>query len=409
MYESLAVIAVFAFIYSVVAGGVEKTVVSGPMVFVTFGLLFGPLGLGMLTFDATNSDLRVLADLTLALILFIDASNINLGILRRSFQIPQRMLVIGLPLIISLGFVVGYLLFDGLTLFELAILATMLAATDAALGKAVITNEAVPANIREGLNVESGLNDGICVPILFLFIALATGTGTEDGSTSLALTLFAKELGIGLMVGLGLTALGTWFIQWCWKQGWISKIWMQLPVVALSVGCFAVAQSLHGSGYVAAFVGGMLFGFIAKRSKHELLHAAEGTGETMALLTWVVFGSAVVGQTYQYFSWQVVLYAVLSLTLIRILPVYLSLSGTGETTESKLFLGWFGPRGLASIVFAIIVLNENLPGGQTLALTVVCTVVLSIFAHGLTANPLAKRIAASWQQAVEKDVENREK
>ena len=164
--------------------------------------------------------------LTLALILFIDASNANLSVLRRSFQIPQRMLAFGLPLIILLGLGVCYLLFDGFTLFELAILATMLAATDAALGKAVITNKAVPANIREGLNVESGLNDGICVPILFLFIALATGTGTQDGSASLALTLFVKEIGIGLIVGLGLTVLGTWLFQWCWKQGWCSEIWM---------------------------------------------------------------------------------------------------------------------------------------------------------------------------------------
>ena len=142
----------------------------------------------------------------------------------------------------------------------------------------------------------------------------------------------------------------------------------------------------------------MLFGFLAKDSKHKLLHAAEGTGETLALITWVVFGSAVVGQTYQYFSWQVVLYAVLSLTVIRMLPVFLSLSGTRETTKSKLFLGWFGPRGLASIVFAIIVLNENLPGGPTLVLTVVCTVILSIFAHGLTANPLARAFAERIQQ-----------
>ena len=395
MYEDLTIIALFTFVYAAAAGGIEKTIVSGPMVFVFFGLLFGPLGLGILDLDVTNTDLRILADLTLAVILFIDASNADLGVLRRSFKIPQRMLVIGLPLVIFLGFAVGYLLFDTLTLLELAILATMLAATDAALGKAVITNQSVPADIREGLNVESGLNDGICVPILFLFIALATGTGTESGGTALALGLFAKEIGIGLVVGLVLTQVGAWLLKWCWNQGWHSKIWAQLPVITLSVSCFGVAQSLHGSGYVAAFVGGILFGYVAKNHKHELLHAAEGTGETLALITWVVFGSAVVGQTYEYFNWQVVLYSVLSLTLIRMLPVFLSLTGTGETTNSKLFLGWFGPRGLASIVFAIIVLNADLPGGETLALTVVCTVILSIFAHGLTANPFARAYANS--------------
>ena len=398
MYENLAVIALFAFLYSSIAGGVEKTIISGPMVFVSFGLLCGPLGFGILNLNVGNIELRMLADLTLALILFIDASNANLSVLKRSFLIPQRMLFIGLPLIILLGFGVAYLIFDELTLFELAILATMLAATDAALGKAVITHDAVPADIQEGLNVESGLNDGICVPILFLFIALASGANSEGGSTSLAVTLIVKEIGIGLLVGLVLTAAGAWFLNWCWKRAWLNDIWLQLPVVMLSLSCFAVAQSLHGSGYVAAFVGGMLFGFLSKRSKHKLLHAAEGTSETLALITWVVFGSAVIGQTYQYFNWQVILYAVLSLTVIRMLPIFISLAGTGKNTGSKLFLGWFGPRGLASIVFAIIVLNENLPGGEIMALTVVCTVLLSIFAHGLTANPLAKIFARQAQQ-----------
>lgn len=390
MYENLAIIAVFAFLYSAIAGRVERTMISGPMVFIVFGLVMGPVGLGILDLEVGNADLRILADLTLALILFIDASNADMSMLKRSYQIPQRMLAIGLPLIILSGFGVGVLIFQELGLFELAILATMLAATDAALGKAVVTNKAVPSHIREGLNAESGLNDGICVPILFVFIALAVGTNVEGSSIDLAIKLVAKEIGIGLVVGLGMTALGVWLLDLCWQRKWISDIWGQLPVVALSVSCFAVAQSLHGSGYIAAFVGGILFGIMAKdSSKHKLLHAAEGTGETLALVTWVVFGAAVVGQSFAYFNWQVLLYSVLSLTLIRMLPIYLSLTGMGVNSTDKLFLGWFGPRGLASIVFAIIVLNENLPGGYTLAMTVVCTVILSVFAHGLTANPLA--------------------
>jgi len=393
VYENLAIIAIFAFLYSAIAGRVERTMISGPMVFIVFGLVMGPVGLGILDLEVGNADLRILADLTLALILFIDASNADMAMLKRSFQIPQRMLAIGLPLIILSGFGVGVLIFQELGLFELAILATMLAATDAALGKAVVTNKAVPSHIREGLNAESGLNDGICVPILFVFIALAVGTDVQESSIDLALKLVAKEIGIGLVVGLGLTALGAWLLDLCWQRGWVTDIWGQLPVVALSVSCFAVAQSLHGSGYIAAFVGGILFGILAKDSRHKLLHAAEGTGETLALVTWVVFGAAVVGQSFAYFSWQVVFYSVLSLTLIRMLPIYLSLAGTGVDSTDKLFLGWFGPRGLASIVFAIIVLNENLPGGYTLAMTVVCTVILSVFAHGLTANPLANTYA----------------
>lgn len=398
MYENLAVIAVFAFFYSAIAGRIERTFVSGPMVFMGFGLALGPLGLGILDIEVGNADLRVLADLTLALVLFIDAANVDMAVLKRNIQIPRKMLALGLPLVILLGFGVAVVIFDNLSLFEMAILATMLAATDAALGKAVVTNEAVPDRVREALNAESGLNDGICVPILFVFIALAVGSNTEGSGVELALKLVAQEIGIGLVVGLGLTALGAWVLKQCWKRGWVTDIWGQIPVVALSMGCFATAQSLHGSGYIAAFVGGLLFGVLTRKDTHALVHAAEGIAETLALFTWVVFGAAVVGQSFAYFSWQIVLYSVLSLTLVRVLPIYLALTGTGEPRDCKLFLGWFGPRGLASIVFAIIVLNENLPGGNTLAMTVVCTVFLSVLAHGLSAKPMSKALAARHER-----------
>jgi NhaP-type Na+/H+ or K+/H+ antiporter len=181
MYVELGILALFIFLYSIVAGRVERSAISGPIVFVIAGFLMGPFGLGWLTGDATNDDLRTLADLTLALILFIDAANADTSILKRQFRIPSRMLLLGLPGVIALGFGLAVLMFDGLSIYEAAILATMLAATDAALGKAVITNKAVPARIREGLNVESGLNDGICVPILLFFIALSV---SGDGYTS---------------------------------------------------------------------------------------------------------------------------------------------------------------------------------------------------------------------------------
>ena len=401
MYVTLAVLAVFVFLYSAVAGGVERTRISGPMVFTIVGLVVGPVGLGWLQPELDNQALRTLADITLALVLFIDAANADLGVVKRTLVIPRRMLILGLPLTIALGFGAGLVVFDQLSLFAVAILATMLAATDAALGKAVITNKAVPSRIREGLNVESGLNDGICVPILFLFIALALGADTGGSSSAFAIKLVAQEVGIGLVVGLGLTAVGARILKFCWNRGWITEIWLQLPVVALSLACFAVAQTLHGSGYVAAFVGGLLFGSYPTSVKHGLLLGAEGTAETLALVTWVMFGSAVVGQSLGFFSWQVVVYAVLSLTIVRMLPMFVSLTGSGESTTSKLFLGWFGPRGLASIVFAIIVLNSGVEGGGVLAMTVVCTVTLSIFAHGLTANPLARILGPRMESRIE--------
>jgi len=394
MYETLAILAIFIFLYSIASGGLERTPINGALIFTAFGLALGPMGLGVLSLDVGKEGLRTLAELTLALVLFTDASNANLGVLKKNIGIPQRLLLIGLPLTILLGFGVGVLVFDGLTLLEIAILATMLAPTDAALGKAVVTNESVPSSIREGLNVESGLNDGICVPILFVFLALVTATGAETSTPVLAMKLVAEEIGIGVAVGVGLTFLASWLGTRFADRGWVTETWRQLPVPALAVACFAVAQWLGGSGFIAAFAGGLLFGGIVKRHKHELLLAAEGTGDTLALITWVVFGAAVVGQSVESFSWEVVLYAVLSLTLIRMLPVFLVLTGMRMQASEKLFMGWFGPRGLASIVFAVIVLNEHLPGGGTIAMTAVCTILLSVVAHGVSANPLVAALAA---------------
>ena len=396
MYENLAIIAAFVFLYSVASGGIERTSINGAIVFTAFGLALGPLGLDILNLSVDKEGVSILAELTLALVLFTDSSNANLGVLKRNFHIPQRLLLIGLPLTILLGFGVGVVLFDGLTLFEIAILATMLAPTDAALGKAVVTDKNVPSTIRESLNVESGLNDGICVPILLLFLALATGTA---GGSVFALDLVAEAIGIGAAVGVVLTLVGVFLIRLCAAQNWITQSWRQLTVVALAVTSFSVAQWLGGSGFIACFVGGLLFGSIETDHKRKLLLAAEGTGDTLALITWVVFGAVVIGRSVDALSWEVVLYAVLSLTVVRMLPVFLSLAGMNLGSGEKLFMGWFGPRGLASIVFAVMVLNDKLPGGDTIAMTVVCTIVLSIIFHGLSAKLLIAALAAKIRRS----------
>ncbi|SHG87812.1 cation:proton antiporter [Ferrimonas marina] len=392
MYQQLAVLTLLLFCYSVVAARVEKSLISGPMLFVFAGVLCGPVGLQWFSGDATQTELRVIADLTLALILFIDAANANLATLRRSYHIPGRMLLLGLPGVLLTGFALALWVFDQMSVYEAAILATILAATDAALGKAVVSNSKVPETLREGLNAESGLNDGLCVPILLVLIALAQGRG-EEGGDLLAITLVAQELGIGLLIGVGLTLLAAAMMRFCYRRGWVTKVWLHISVVAIAVGIFSVAQSLHGSGYIAAFTGGLLFGHLMKEHTHDLLLAAESDGETLALVTWFVFGLAVVGQVLPLFNAQIVLYSLLSLTVIRVLPIFLSLSGSGLTPASRLFLAWFGPRGLASIVFAIIVLNAGLEGGETIAIVVVCTVLMSLIAHGLSANPLVHRLS----------------
>jgi NhaP-type Na+/H+ or K+/H+ antiporter len=349
---------------------------------------------GFLKMDVQAVEIRVIADLTLALVLFIDAANANLSTLRTHAIIPRRMLLIGLPLAIVLGIAAGRVIFPDLGFYEVCLLATMLAATDAALGKGVVTNQAVPARLREGLNVESGLNDGLCVPVLLVFLALATGTTHGEGGTSLALTLVAEEIGIGAAVGIVFAYLAVKILRIALKRGWFTDIWAQIPVVGLALACFATADRLHGSGYIAAFIGGLLFGHMTKRT-HELVKAGEGIAELLAMLTWVIFGAIVVGQSWMGMTWSVLLYSLLSLTVIRMLPNILALTRSGEGWEPKFFLAWFGPRGLASIVFFVIVANADLPGESTMKSVVVCTITLCIVAHGVTANAWAKRMAKS--------------
>jgi len=398
MNEKLAILAIFILLYSMIAGRIERSIVSGPIIFVTAGFLMGPMGLGWFGGFAVRSDLRMLADFTLALFLFIDASNADLSTLKRNFAIPARLLLLGLPGSIALGAVLALMMFSVLTVFEAALLGTMLAATDAVLAKPIVTNPAVPARLREGLNVESGLNDGLCVPVLLVFIELALDAEVKGGNAAMAIRFLAEELGVGLMVGLGLTGLASTLLQACVKRGWATRTWAQVSVIALALSCFEVAQVLHGSGYIAAFTGGLLFGALARRSKREMEISAEVVGDTLSLLTWLLFGIIVIGEVFGQFNGQIFLYTLLSLTVVRMVPVFLALAGSGESMQNKLFIGWFGPRGLASIVFAVIVLDEGLPGSQLIALVVACTVFVSLIAHGVSANPLARRVAEkeSW-------------
>ncbi len=397
MYEYLTILALFLFAYCLVAGRLQRTPISGPILYVLFGLGLSLPFLNLPPHDVPAGTLRALAELTLALVLFTDAANADLTLLRHSSRLPQRLLLAGLPLTILLGFLGALAIFPHLGLFEAAILATMLAPTDAALGQAVVTNKSVPLVIRDGLNVESGLNDGICVPILYVFLALAKDAAGEHGPLLLALRLVLEEIGLGAMAGLGISYAGVLLLRFCARRDWIQKEWRRLSGMALALACFAAAQWAGGSGFIAAFSGGMLFGGLTKQHKEGELVTAESAGDILGLMTWVAFGYAVVSTSLPHFGWSSVLYALLSLTLFRMLPVWLCLRGMRLDAASRLFMGWFGPRGLASIVFAIIVFGDKMPGKDSLLLTTVCTILLSVFAHGITAEPLAAAFAAKEQ------------
>ena len=398
-YQNLAVIAGFIFLYSLLATRLERSRINGALVYVLVGFLCSNYVFNLIDIRIGGEGLKTLAELTLALVLFTDSANTNLSTLRRFETIPIRLLLGGLPLTIAMGIGIGCLIFGDLAFFEIALLATMLAPTDAALGKPVVTNPQVPDSIRESLNVESGLNDGICVPVLLFFLALAVGDTESGQAAGLMARLTLQAIGIGLAVGIIGGSLGSRMVAFFARRNWVAGTWLQLPVIALALLCFASAQWLGGSGFIACFVGGLLFGGMAKRDKQQFLDAAEGVGDALALVTWFVFGAAAIGLTWHQLTWQIFAYALLCLTVVRIIPVFICLFGTKLKFETKLFIGWFGPRGLASIVFIVLVQDKSLPGSGILVTTVTWTILLSVLLHGLSANPLSRFYGTRIDQA----------
>jgi len=315
-------LAAFLLIYSAIADRVERSLISGPILFTAVGLILGPYGLGVVRIEISGDGLRLLAELTLAMALFTDAANADFGIVRRNLGLPERLLLIGLPLTIVLGFLLAAIIFPSLSTLEMALLATMLAPTDAALGKPVVTNPAVPAVTREALNLESGLNDGICVPIVVLLLGLAVGSQIEGGTTVHVARAVIEAIGLGAVIGLALTWLTTLMLRFAERQGWISEHWVEIPIVALAAACFAAAQAVGGSGFIACFVGGLLLSGLGVRRKRELLRGAEHMGEALALVTWVVFGGIVVARMIDRVTSPALFYAALTLTVIRMLPSF---------------------------------------------------------------------------------------
>ncbi|ELV7508733.1 cation:proton antiporter [Aeromonas sp. s11] len=393
LYQNLAVIAAFLLVYSLIAGRFESKLVNGPLLFLLTGWLLGPGGLELLSLSIDSAGIKLLAELTLVIVLFNDAANTNWQVLLANRQLPIRLLLIGLPLTLLCGALFGHWIFPDLPLLEMAILSTILAPTDAALGKAVVSNPAVPAPVREGLNQESGLNDGICVPVLLLLLALIAPTEQHAGTATLAITLMLEEIGIGLLIAFVLTSLTIRLLKISYLNGWQLPLWRQLTMPGLALLCFALAQTLGGSGFIAAFVGGLFIGHRLGEHKHAYMDSCEGYGDLLSVVIWMVFGATLMPILPELLHWQYWLYAIASLTLLRMVPVWLSLIGTGLKPELKLFIGWFGPRGLASIVFAVMVLQNEpaLIGQHPIIATVLCTIILSVILHGLTANPWVER------------------
>ena len=388
---SFVLIALFVLGYGLVSKRLENTMITPPMVFVTLGLVFGTGGLESLGMSVNENVIHVLAELTLVLVLFGDAARIDLRVLRKELGLPVRLLGIGMPLTIALGAMCAKLVFPQITWLEAAALGAILAPTDAALGQAVVSSPAVPLRIRQALNVESGLNDGIALPVVLVFAALASMGGGEGRTASEWVQFAALQVTLGPLAGVVIAWVGGRLISWSDGRGWMSGNFARLAGIALALLAFSAAELIGGNGFIAAFVAGMTLGN-SQRGKCEYLYTfLEAEGQLLVLLVFLLLGVSLAWPAIAQGDGRMWVYAVLSLTVIRMVPVAISMIGSGLRAPSVVFLGWFGPRGLASLLFAILILEEAaLPHGESIFNVVILTVLASIFAHGMSAAPAAK-------------------
>lgn len=374
---------VFA-VYALFSRRLSTTAISGPMVFVTAGLIVGVNGLDLLETTPNSESVTALLEITLAVVLFSDAYTINGTHWRAEAFVPGRLLLVGMPLTIVLGLAAAMALFTGLGIWEAALIAAILAPTDASLGQAVISNPRVPQRIRQGLNVESGLNDGVVLPLVIIFLGAAAESATA-GSVGDLLSFIGQEILIAAVIGITFGWVGAKAILAATHRGWISQMWTQIGGLALAAAAYGLAVSLEGSGFIAAWLTGLTLGAYTRGEVEDLTEFSETLGSALSSLSFFVFGALLLGPAIEDLTWQVAVYAVLSLTVIRMVPVVLALIGSGLGRPSVLYLGWFGPRGLASIIFAGLVIEEaELPGAPTIISVVMITVGLSVVAHGAT-------------------------
>src|SRR4051794_9997100 len=398
MEWSLALIALGLLSTAAISRRLSGSAVTPAMLFVAYGLLVGSQTLDGIDVASTSSAVRTLAEATLALVLFCDASRIELDHLRTEVSVPARLLGIGLPLTIALGAVAAAAVFGELTVGEAVILGVILAPTDAALGQSVVIEPRVPERIRQGLNVESGLNDGICVPLLFAAVAVADAESEIAGGRS-TVTLLLEEIGYGVLGGVAAGLLIAAIIAGAGRRNLIAGAWQPVIPAAGAALAYGTASALDGSGFIAAFVAGVVFRLALGRDPASLNRLSDEVGAVLNGMTFILFGAVLLGPALAELTWKLALYAVLSLTLVRIVPVALAMARSHARAPTVAFLGWFGPRGLASIVFAVIVIEESgLPHEHLVVLAVYVTVGLSVLVHGLTAAPLADRYARWYER-----------
>ena len=404
---ALTLVAAALLAFASISGLAERSPLTSPMFFVAIGCVASAHGLGLFEVNLSGEVIRGLAELTLVLVLFTDAARIDLTCLRREESLPLRLLAIGLPLTVIAGAAAGLALLPGIEPIEALLLAAILAPTDAALGQAVVSNPVVPLRIRQSLNIESGLNDGLALPLVLVLASLA-GAREASGDVADWLRFAALAVTLGPLAGGVVGLAGGRLVAWGTGAGWISPPFQRLSLLGLAVLAYGGAELVGGNGFIAAFVAGAMLGTMDRDLCKSMLEFGEAEGQLLTLLIFLVFGVAMVPAALPHLTLEALLYAIASLTLVRMLPVALSLLGSGLRGPSVAFLGWFGPRGLASILFALLIVEEGrLASGPFLVAVVVLTVLLSTFLHGVTAYPLARRYGA-YSASLDAGEEHRE-
>lgn len=387
----LVIIGVTIVLYALVSRRLSGTFVTAPMVFVVIGITLGPRLLDVVDLPIGTENLGLLAEVTLALVLFTDASAIDTHRLRREDAMPIRLLGLALPLSIVVGSASALLLFPELVVFEAVALAILLAPTDAALGRTVVADERLPSPVRQGLNVESGLNDGVGVPLLVSAVAFAQLEEAPSFDGEILVDL-VRELMIAIGIGAILAAAVAVLVQWSSRREWLDHGWAVFIPLLTAVVAYVVTTEAAGSGFIASFTAGLVYGRILGSDAHQSTEVTEDLGRLLSAVTFFIFGAVMVSSSVERLDVETVVYAAASLTVVRMLPVAVALLGSGAARPTRWFAGWFGPRGLATIVLALTVVEGSGLSGATRIIDVATlTVLLSVFAHGVTAAVLTNR------------------
>jgi NhaP-type Na+/H+ or K+/H+ antiporter len=377
--------------YGIFSKRAESSIITAPMVFVSVGIIIS-FFVGEEWREGINARfVEPIAQITLILVLFLDASTLDLKALMKDRRLPMRLLFIGLPLTIILGTLIAIPLFPSIDLWPLAMMAIILSPTDAALGLAVVTSEIVPLRVRQTINVESGLNDGIAFPPLLICMAVLSGASTGESGFPYWGIFILKQFVYGPLIGGLIGWIGGYLVETSSKRGWMNHTFQRLASIAIAFLAYALAEEVHGNGFIAAFFAGMLLGTRTESIRERIHEFGEAESQALILFIFLLMGMIMVPISFPYWDAQTVIYAVLSLTVIRMLPVAISLLGTELSWGTIGFIAWFGPRGIASVLYlimAVIALGRN--GYEKVLSVITLTVLLSIFLHGITAIPFSK-------------------